>query len=192
MGITSAWCSKRSSRARGQHIIAQQRAPLGEAAVAGEDHRRLFVAGGHEIKQLLGLTGGQAQVADLVNHQQARGQIAPALLAPAGGLQFVGELPQGREARRIARFQRPGGEGQGQMGFPHARWAEQDDIGRRLQEAQGAQFLDETFGEGRLEGEVEALQGLGAGQMGGADAAGKARSARPWTSAPTACARKIS
>src|SRR5262249_37501604 len=45
------------------------------------------------------------------------------------------------------------------------------DIGRRLQEAEGAKLLDEGGGEGRLEGEVKALQRFDAGQMGSAHAA---------------------
>jgi hypothetical protein len=43
------------------------------------------------------------------------------------------------------------------MGFPHARWSQPDQIGRRLHKAQRAQLVDAPLGERRLKGEVEAV-----------------------------------
>lgn len=71
MAITAAsWSSGRAGNSRVRHC--QQRAPLGEAGVAGEQNGSLLVAGGDEITDRMRLFGGQSGIAHLVNHQYAR------------------------------------------------------------------------------------------------------------------------
>ena len=66
--------------------------------------------------------------------------------------------------------------GDGEMGFTHAGWAEQDDVASLGEEAAGGQLLDERPIKRGLEGEVEVGQPLEVGQRGeaqvGLDGAG--------------------
>jgi hypothetical protein len=50
--------------------VAKDLAPLGEAAVGGEDHRSLFVAGVDELEEEASAIRGDWQVADLVDDQE--------------------------------------------------------------------------------------------------------------------------
>ena len=52
---------------RGDHRIAEDLAPFSEAAVAGEDHGALFVAGVDQLEEEVGATSGDRQIADLVD-----------------------------------------------------------------------------------------------------------------------------
>ena len=61
----------------GDDGVAEDVTLFGEAAVAGEDHGALFVAGVHELKEQVGAAGGDRQVADLVPSQ-------PCFAWPAG------------------------------------------------------------------------------------------------------------
>ena len=55
---------------RGDDGIAEDVAPFGEAAVGGEDHRALFVAGIDELEEQIAAAGDDRQVADLVDDEQ--------------------------------------------------------------------------------------------------------------------------
>ena len=51
------------------------------------------------------------------------------------------------------------------MGLPHARRAQEQDVGGLGDEGQVGQFLDQTLVDGGLEGEVELLQGALEGKV---------------------------
>ena len=55
----------------GDDGIAEDVAPFGEAAVGGEDHGALFVAGVDELEEEIAAAGNDRQVADLVDDQEA-------------------------------------------------------------------------------------------------------------------------
>ena len=56
----------------GDDGIAEDVAPLGEAAVGGEDHGALRVAGVDELEEQVGAAAGDRQVADLVQQYCAQ------------------------------------------------------------------------------------------------------------------------
>ena len=56
----------------GDDGIAEDLAPLGKAAVGGEDHRALLVARVDELKEQVSAAVGDWQVADLVDDEQRR------------------------------------------------------------------------------------------------------------------------
>src|SRR5512132_2723749 len=62
---------------RGDDRVAEDVAPFGEAAVGGEDHRPLFVAGIDQLEEQVAAAGDDRQVADLVDDEQ-RGAAEPA------------------------------------------------------------------------------------------------------------------
>ena len=75
-----------------------KRTPHSEkGAVTGEHNRRLFITSGHQVKSNWAWVTVRPQIAHLVNHQQLGTQIPPTLLAPTGGFEFLGQLPQGRK-----------------------------------------------------------------------------------------------
>jgi len=53
----------------GQHVIAEERSPLGEALVAREDQAARLIAGIDEVEQQGGLPCAEARVADLVDDE---------------------------------------------------------------------------------------------------------------------------
>src|ERR1700719_1681509 len=54
----------------GDDGIPEDVAPFGKAAVGGEDHGALFVAGVDELEEQVAAAGGDRQVADLVDDEQ--------------------------------------------------------------------------------------------------------------------------
>ena len=64
----------------GDDGIAEDLAPFGEAAVGGQDHGALLVAGVDELEEQVAAAGHDGQVADLVDDQQrSAAEIADAL-----------------------------------------------------------------------------------------------------------------
>ena len=57
---------------RGDDGIAEHLAPLGEAAVGGEDHGAALVSGVHQLEEQVAAAGHDRQVADLVYDQPYR------------------------------------------------------------------------------------------------------------------------
>jgi hypothetical protein len=55
---------------RGDNGIAKHLAPFAKAAVGGQDHRALLVAGIDQLEEQIAVAGGDRQVADLIDDQQ--------------------------------------------------------------------------------------------------------------------------
>jgi hypothetical protein len=81
----------------GDDRVAEDLAPLGEAAVGGQDHRALFVAGVDQLKEQAAAIGDDRQVADLVDNQE-RGAAEEADLVAQRT--FALRLGQRRRGRR--------------------------------------------------------------------------------------------
>jgi hypothetical protein len=63
----------------GDDRVAEHLAPLGEAAVGGEDHCTLLVAGIYELEEQVGAAGGDRKIPDLIDDQEGcAAQIAKA------------------------------------------------------------------------------------------------------------------
>ena len=102
----------------GDDGVAEHLAPFGEAAVGGEDHGALFVAGVDELEEQIAAAWRDRQVSDLVDDEQCRpAQIADALTKHAiafglgqrsddvrqsGEVDASADLYGGREKRRRA------------------------------------------------------------------------------------------
>ena len=54
----------------GGHVVTEDLAPLAERLVAGDDHRRAFVAVGHEAEHQARGLGIERDVSDLVDYEQ--------------------------------------------------------------------------------------------------------------------------
>src|SRR5271156_3008682 len=86
--------------------IAEDVTPFGEAAVGGEDHRALFVAGVDELEEQVAAAGCDRQITDLVNDEQRTAAQEADFLAQ-GALAFgLGEdgdkVSQGDEVDALA------------------------------------------------------------------------------------------
>lgn len=56
----------------GDDRITEDLAPVGKAAVAGQDDGALFVTGVDQLEEQVGAAGGDRQIADLVDDQERR------------------------------------------------------------------------------------------------------------------------
>ena len=130
----------------GGHVVAEDLAPGAERLVAGDDHRRAFVAVGHEREHEVRGFGVERDVADLVNDQQRDERQAFELgleLALAFGLGEPGDpLGRGRELHALAGQARADPEGGRDVGLAGAGRAEQDHVLAGVEEVELAEVLD--------------------------------------------------
>jgi hypothetical protein len=54
----------------GDHDIAEDLAPFAEAAVTGQDQRSAFAAGVDQLQEQVDTSGGDGQIADLIDDEQ--------------------------------------------------------------------------------------------------------------------------
>jgi len=149
----------------GQNAIAGEGlVPRPEAEVGGHDGRGLFIAGGDDLEEQMGLLALQREVADLGDDQQA---------VAAQGSEGVGQPPV---SLRLLDFQDQiggGGElgldpgigclvadGDGQVGLADAGWAEENRVLLARDEGERGQLLDLALRRGAGELEVVFLQRL--------------------------------
>ena len=152
----------------GDDGIAEDLAPFGEAAVGGEDHGALLVAGVDELEEQVAAAGNDRQVADLVDDQERCAaeiaQALPELPFALGGGQRGDDVGQSGEVDALAGLDRLDGERGGQVALAGAGRAEQmHDLGT-VDEGQLGQGEDAVAIERGLEGEVEAGERLDRGQ----------------------------
>ena len=76
---------------RGDDGIAKNFAPFGKAAIGGEDHGALFVAGVDELEEQIAAAGNDRQVADFVDDEQCKSAEEPDLLAQGAFTFGLGE-----------------------------------------------------------------------------------------------------
>ena len=155
----------------GDDGIAEQLAPFREAAVGGEDHGALLVAGVDELEEQVGGAAVDGDVADLVDDEQ-RGAgeeadlLGEAVLAPGLG-EGLDEFREGRAVDALSGLDGGDAERDGEMALAGAGRAEQMDHLGAVDEVELGERQDAVPVEGRLEGEVEALERLRRVQPGG-------------------------
>lgn len=76
----------------GDYGIAEDLAPFGEAAIGGEDHGALFVAGVDQLEEQVGAARCDRQVTDLIDDQQRCAGKKPDLLPERAFALGFGEL----------------------------------------------------------------------------------------------------
>jgi hypothetical protein len=90
----------------GDHGVAEDLAPLLEAAVGGDDDRAAFVAAGDEREEQVGGLALQGQVANFVDDEQVvalqPAQLGLELVAVLGGLELGDPLLRGGEGDAVA------------------------------------------------------------------------------------------
>ena len=95
----------------GDHRVAEDLAPLLEAAVGGDDDRAAFVAAGDQREEQVGGLALERQVADLVDDEQLvaleAAQLGLELVAVLGGLEARRPIPGRWRRRRGSRARRP-------------------------------------------------------------------------------------
>ena len=155
---------------RGQHRVAEDLAPVQEALVRRQDNGGALVSPGNETKEQAGLLPVHGQVPDLVEHQDLGiGQLLQRQVQPlflGGLLQLRHQLLQGQEQDPVTRLRGLHRQGDGQVGLAHPRRPQQQDVLRPAHEPQGGELPHHLGVNGRLEVEVELLQGLQPGQPG--------------------------
>ena len=109
----------------GDDLVAEDVAPLAEAAVGGEDHGAALISSVDELEEQIGAAWSDREVADLVDDQQGiAGNEADALLelALAFGLGQRGDdVGQGAEVDALAGLDRLDAERGGEVGLAGAR-----------------------------------------------------------------------
>ena len=149
---------------RAEQLVLEGLAPFLKIKIAGDDRRALFVALGHHVVEILILVERQRLEAEVVNDEQVHpGQLLelPIIAADrAGSLELLEHLGQCQENHVLSATDGTVSQGLGQMAFPCAAGAGNEDIGFFLQKPAGGHVQDEGPVNGRIEGEVEAFQGL--------------------------------
>jgi len=162
----------------GDDGIAEDVAPFGEAAIGREDHGALFVTGVDELEEQVGAARGDGEVTDLVDDQQTAVVEVADFLGEAslafGAAQHFDQLGEGAAVDPATGLDGGDAEGGGEMALSGpGRAKEVDDLGAH-EEVELGERQDAVAIEGGLEGEVEALQGLGRGEARGLEGDGDA------------------
>ena len=155
---------KAIERALRQDRIVEERDPLLDGPVAGDDGRCSAVALEDHLVEIARLLGRESPQAEVVEEQQIRGeQSSDGLLGGVVGARLVEPLEHaiGSEEEHVVPSAAGGvAEGAGQEGFPDPDGAEEDHVLLALEEAEGEELLDTVAVEGDRGVPVEALKGL--------------------------------
>jgi hypothetical protein len=140
-------------------------APGIERLVGGEDHRALLqVALVHDVEEQVGGVVTARQVADLIDDEDVGthvlGERFPEPTVPARHREVLDERGGGDAARVESVLDRAVGDGHGEMRLPAARLAGEDEAATAGDEVRGEERPDERQPDGRLEGEIEVVDGL--------------------------------
>ena len=158
----------------GDHGVAQDLAPLLEAAIARDDHRAALVAAGDESEEQVGGLALERQVADLVDDDHVvaldPSELQLELVTVLRLLQARDPLLGGLKQDAVAALAGLQRERDRKMGLTRAGWAEQADVSVLLDPGELSKVVDERPLGGRLHLPVEVLERLQRRKAGGADA----------------------
>ena len=172
-------------------LVAEHVAPLGEAAIAGEDHGAALVAGVDQLEKQVAGAGADRQVADLVGDQERGPAEKPYTLTQRalafGPRQRGDNVGERGEVDAAPGADRLNAEGNGEMGLAGAGRPKQVQHLVAADKIELRQGQNTVAVERRLEQEVVALQGLDRGKPGHAqrcfDTAALAQGAGAWITA---------
>jgi hypothetical protein len=143
--------------------------------VAGDDSGKLaLVPHGEESKELIGLGGLEAEISELVDHDdvEARPTLEEALRA-AVGLRLkesIDEILRIDEQPGLAADESAQKDRFSEVTFSCACLAAEDDVGAVVKAPELSELEDDTLVEGGLEAEIEALERRSIGEAGVLDA----------------------
>ena len=147
-----------------EHGVIEQRAPLLDRAVAGEDRRASAVPLQDEFVEVARLLGVEAAQPEVVDDQDVGGEQTPAnLLGGVVGTRLVEQLEQligPQEEHGLAHTAGRVSDRRGEEGLADTHRADEDHILLALDEAQAEQVLHTIAIEGDRCVPVERLQGL--------------------------------
>src|SRR3546814_1730070 len=113
-------------------IVMEELAPVGEVLIGGQDDGSVLVEHIDELEQVKSGLRGHGQVAQLVNDEHVEfGQLPDPLLELAfhfSQLQVFHKLKCGEEYDFVASLDRLLATPNGQVGFAHAGWTNEDHI----------------------------------------------------------------
>ena len=146
----------------GDDGVGEHRAPLGDAAVRGYQHRAGLVAAADELEEQMRGVGLERQIAKLIDDQQLRlGEADQLLVKPLLAMRLGEACDQRhccRELYRVARQNCFAAERDREMRLAHTGRAEQKHVFAVGDPAGGGQVADLLGIEGGLRLEVEARQ----------------------------------
>src|SRR5262245_14324946 len=148
----------------GDDGIAEDLTPFGKAAVGGEDHGALLVAGVDELEEQVAAAGNDRQVSDFI-HDQQRGATQEAnalaqLAFPFGLGERTDVIGRACEVDAAAGLDGLDAEGSGEMTLAGSGRAEEVDDLVAVNEVELGERENTIAVEGRLEREVEAGERL--------------------------------
>ena len=153
----------------GHHRVAEDRAPLPDGAVRGDQHAAALVSAGDELEEQVRRIRVERQVAELVDDQQLRlGEEGEPFLEPGVGMRLgeAGDQRRGRdEEHRVVLPDRFAAERDREMGLADPGWAEEQEHIAMGDPAAGGELADLVRIEARLRGEVEVGELAGAGKV---------------------------
>src|SRR5205807_893518 len=162
----------------GDHGVVEDLSPGPDAEVGGQRDGPFQVALGHDLEEGGGGLGGEGQVAHLVDDQEAGSGVEAHDVVPAsfeGGAVAAGhELGGGGVVGAVAGLDGGPAETDGEHRFPHARRADQQDVGGVFEEPQRAELVDQGAVDARLGVEVVVGEPPGSGEAGEPFQAGQA------------------
>src|SRR5436305_228418 len=154
----------------GDDGVAEDVPPLSEAAVGGEDHRALFVAGVDELEEQIAAAGDDGQIADLVDDEQREAAEVSDPFAqgafPFGFGERGDDIGERAEVDAATGLHRLDAERETEVGLSGPRRADKVDGLSPVDELQSGKSYDAVFVERGLEGEVEAGKCLDSRQLG--------------------------
>jgi hypothetical protein len=150
--------------------VAEDLSPGPDAAVAGQDDGGFEVALGDDLEQGGGGFGGQGEVAEFVDDQEAGAVEEADGGGPAsfdgGAVAAGGEVGGGGEVGAVAGLGGLAGQADGEVGLAQAGRADEQDVGGGFEVAAGGQLGDQGGVDGGGGVVVEVFQGGWGGQGG--------------------------
>ncbi|MDB5059532.1 MAG: hypothetical protein JWO59_3004 [Chloroflexi bacterium] len=110
----------------GEHVVADHRAPIAEALVAGQHAGPALVARVDQLEEQLRLSGGEVGIADLVQDQELRSRVGAQaggeVTAMLGRIQVIEQAGHGGVADGVPGVECVPGQGGGEMGLADPGW----------------------------------------------------------------------
>ena len=147
VSMISQWWVRRSSSAVVILGVAEDRGPLTEGEIGGDDGGGSLVEPAHEVEEKLPAGLGEGQVAELVEDDEVAADelVCGAALAPGAefGLEVVDQVDDVVAAASGTLADAGARDGDGEMGLAGAGAADQHDVALPFEEAAAGELLDQ-------------------------------------------------
>jgi len=147
----------------GGGLVSEQRAPLLDGAVGGQDGGAHFVAAHDDFQEVFGGLVTEGFHAHVVEDEQVGAQVALEGFVAFGGLvagvgEVAREVEDGAVEAGVAGFDGFAPEGLGEVAFADSGGADKEDVAVLADILAGGQRVDPAAGDAGLEAEVEGLE----------------------------------